>query len=96
MVTLESNAGSFSDNLLVARSISEVTVGRVSVRLCNTSERPVTIMANQRVAEACSVKVGEGKGEKLNDDSDEVPEQLTEVYSAACERGDLTEETRKR
>jgi transposase InsO family protein/predicted aspartyl protease len=96
MVTPESNAGSFSDNLLVARSISEVTVGRVSVRLCNTSERPVTIKANQRVAEACSVEVVEGTGEKLNEDSDEVPEHLTEVYSAACERGDLTEETRKR
>jgi transposase InsO family protein len=89
MLAPQTNAEGVPDCLLVARSVTKPEKGRVVVRVCNTSDEPAVIRANQVLAEAQEVQVVETT--PVQEESHELPEHLVVLWRTACERGELNE-----
>jgi hypothetical protein len=89
MLAPQTNAEGVPDCLLVARSVTTPEKGRVVVRVCNTSDEPAVIRANQVLAEAQEVQVVETT--PVQEESHELPEHLVVLWRTACERGELNE-----
>jgi hypothetical protein len=89
MLAPQMNAEGVPDCLLVAQSVTTPEKGRVVVRVCNTSDEPAVIRANQVLAEAQEVQVVETT--PVQEESHELPEHLVVLWRTACERGELYE-----
>jgi transposase InsO family protein len=90
MVTPHDVAGGLPSSLMVARAVVIPVASRVLVRVCNTSDQPLSIRANQHVAEAQEVEVLENTATVEGDD--ELPEHLLGLWHSACEQGELNDQ----
>ena len=90
MVTPHDVAGGLPSSLMVARAVVIPVASRVLVRVCNTSDQPLSIRANQPVAEAQEVEVLENTATVEGDD--ELPEHLLGLWHSACEQGELNDQ----
>jgi hypothetical protein len=90
MVTPHDVADGLPSSLMVARTVAIPVASRVLVQVCNTSDQPFSIRANQPVAEAKKVEVLEDTA--TVDGDDKLPEHLLELWHSACEQGELDDQ----
>jgi hypothetical protein len=89
MIAPSIGEGGTPNSLLVARTVGTPVASTVVVRVCNTSEKPISLKAKQVVAEAQEVQVIEGESGVMSET--ELPEHLTTLWRTSCERGELNE-----